>query len=287
MERKPLADFEGSVLVHGFLSGKQGLTLFVAETIRKDPKTFSSADPQRLWLVDSQGKRQVTVPASITNWFVGKGSISPEGQFLALHSWRKQPKQQNTRVIHVGDLGNATWQTVELAGTMLEIVGWTGDTPTGVVLTSDTLNRSEKRKAYSLDPRSGRLSPLEAIPVEFDPDVVLAPGHRRAVGVQEKQGLTITELPGGQKRQFTFHPYDKRSAYRGSVQWASDRYLVFEGPRTALIDADTLKMSFPMAKESGFSSAEFSGDFKWGLATKKDGQYLGRVELPDGRAASQ
>jgi len=41
---------------------------------------------------------------------------------LALHSWRKQPKQQNTRVIHLGDLQNATWQTVELAGTILELV---------------------------------------------------------------------------------------------------------------------------------------------------------------------
>src|SRR6266568_6601500 len=122
IERKSLAEFEGSVLVHGFLSGKQGLMLFLAETIRKDPKTLSSADPQRLWLVDMQGKRQVTVPASTTNWFVGKGSISPDGQFLALHSWRKQPKQQNTRVIHLGDLQNATWQTVELAGTILELV---------------------------------------------------------------------------------------------------------------------------------------------------------------------
>ena len=114
-----------------------------------------------------------------------------------------------------------------------------------------------------------------------------SPDHRRAAVVQEKQGLVITELPGDQARQFTFHPYDKRSAYRDSVQWVSDRYLVFQGPRTGLIDADTLKMNFPVTKESGFSSVEFSPDFKWGLATKNGEQYLGRVELPDGRAASQ
>src|SRR5207245_9325564 len=43
MERKPLADCEGSVLVHGFLSGKQGLTLFLVETIdRKSTRLNSS-----------------------------------------------------------------------------------------------------------------------------------------------------------------------------------------------------------------------------------------------------
>ena len=72
-----------------------------------------------------------------------------------------------------------------------------------------------------------------------------------------------------------------------SVRWASDRYLVFQGPRTALIDADALKMSFPVARESGITSVEFSSDFKRGLNTKKNGQYLGAVELPENRKAAE
>ncbi len=47
-----------------------------------------------------------------------------------------------------------------------------------------------------------------------------------------------------------------------------------------MIDADTLKMSFPVEKESGFGSVEFSADFKRALGNKKDGQYVGEVELP-------
>ena len=46
-------------------------------------------------------------------------------------------------------------------------------------------------------------------------------------------------------------------------------------------------MSFPVTKESGFGSVEFNSDFKRALGTKKDGQYLGDVELPEKRKAAQ
>ena len=46
-------------------------------------------------------------------------------------------------------------------------------------------------------------------------------------------------------------------------------------------------MSFPVTRESGITSVEFSSDFKWGLGTKKDGQYLGTVELPEKRTATE
>jgi hypothetical protein len=286
-ERKPLAEFDGAVLVNDFLYGKKGLALFVAETIRRDPKTFSTADPQRLWLVDAQGKHAVIVPAGITNWVAGKGGISPDGRFVALHAWRKQAKQKNLRVLHLGDLQKGTWRTVELADTVLELVGWEGERPNGVVLTGNSYDKSEVRKAYSLEPETGRLSPLEAVPARLNTKVMTSPGRRRTAEVQEKQWVVIGDLAGGQSRVFTFHPSDRRSLYPDSVRWANDRYLVFQGPRTALIDADALKMSFPVAKESGITSVEFSSDFKWGLGTKKDGQYLGVVEMPEHRKAAE
>ena len=286
-ERKPLADFEGSVLVDDFRYGEKGLALFVAETIRRDPKTFSTTDPQRLWLVDSQGKHPVIVPAGITNWVAGKGGISPDGRFVALHAWRKQAKQKNLRVVHLGDLQKGNWQTVELADTVLELVGWKGEKPKGVVLTGNSYDKSGVRKAYSLEPETGRLSPEEAVPARLNSKVMSSPAGRHTAEVQEKQGVVIGDLAGGQSRVFTFHPSDRRSLYPDSVRWASDRYLVFQGPRTALIDVDALKMSFPVARESGITSVEFNSDFKWGLGTKKDGQYLGVVELPENRKAAE
>jgi len=110
--------------------------------------------------------------------------------------------------------------------------------------------------------------------------------QRRTAEVQEKQRLVIADSAGGQPHVFTFHPSDRRNLSPDSVRWVSERYLVFEGPRTALIDADKLKMSFPVAKESGFRSVEFSSDFKRALGNKQDGQYLGAVELPEERKAA-
>jgi hypothetical protein len=55
-------------------------------------------------------------------------------------------------------------------------------------------------------------------------------------------------------------------------------YLVFQGPRTALINSDTLKMNFVSEKESGISSVEFGPGFKYALGVKEDGHYLGAVQ---------
>ena len=286
-ERQALGEFEGSVLVHEVLHRERGPALFLAETIRRDLKVLSSTDPQRLWLADAQGKLEVFPPAGLTNWFIGKSGISPDGRFVALHSWHRQGKQPGTRVIHVGDVQKGGWRTVELADTSLELVGWEGEKPKGVVLTGDRYQTNAVQKAYALDPETGQLSPREAVPAQFNSKVMASPSHRRTVEVQEKQGLVIADAAGGQARVLTFYPTDRRSLYPDSVRWVSDRYLVFQGPRTALIDADNLKMSFPVSKESGFSSVEFSPDFKRALGNKKDGQYLGEVELPEQSKAAE
>ena len=173
------------------------------------------------------------------------------------------------------------WRTVELAGTSLELVGWEGAIPKGVVLTGDRYDKGTVQKTYALDPGTAQLSPLEAVPARFNSKVLYSPSQRRTVEVQEKLGLVIADAAGGRSQVFTFHPADRRSLVSDSVRWVSDRYLVFQGPRTALIDAETLKMSFPVIRESGFNSLEFSADFKHALGAKKDGQYLGEVSLPE------
>jgi hypothetical protein len=177
-------------------------------------------------------------------------------------------------------LQSGKWLTAELAGTVLELVGWTGEKPGGVVLTGNGFAEKEVRKPYSLDPESGQLSPLETMPPAVNPTVTLSLTHKRVAEVFGKEKIIMTDLTNDQKREFTFDSRDRRNVRRDSISWASDRYLVFQGTRTALIDSDTLKMNYPLNKDSGFSSAEFSSDFKWALSTKQDGQYLGKVELP-------
>jgi hypothetical protein len=94
----------------------------------------------------------------------------------------------------------------------------------------------------------------------------------------EKDRLVIEDAPGVAKREFVFHPYDRRNVDRDSVKWANDRYLVFQGLRTALIDAETLKMNYPVEKDDAVQAIDFSADFKLALGANKEGKFLGRVE---------
>jgi len=79
------------------------------------------------------------------------------------------------------------------------------------------------------------------------------------------------------KREFIFHAYDRQSVYPESVQWADNRYLVFQSSRTYLIDTKTMRLNFPSAKESGMNAIVFSPDFKNAISETRDGHYLGQV----------
>ena len=281
VKRTRLAEFAGSAFIQENISTAQGMTLLVNEMMRQKADTISSLDPQKLWLVDAKGKRQVSVPPGVTNWFASKGCLSPGARFLALGSWETQPDQKRARVIHLADLETGKWQKIGLPAALLEFVGWIGQKPAGLVLTGLAARKGEVRQAYSLDPTTGHLTPLDEVPREFAPGRILSPDGNQFAEVIGKERLVITDANTGQQREFAFHPYDRRNVYPDSVQWASDHYLVFQGARTSLINMETLKMNYPMAKESGIESAEFSPDFKLALGSKADGYYLGHVTLPN------
>lgn len=277
-ERRLMAQFDGTAAVHEFVGDTEKLTLLVIETIRRNPKVISSGDPQRLWLVDENQKIEVPVRAGLTNWYVGRRCVSPQRAFLALHGWVTQPNKKRWRVIHVCEVTTRQWRTIEKPDTVLELIGWTNGN--GIVLAGTGFEKGEARNAYTLNPATGQLAPLDALPAQFSTTNLLSPGGQLMAQVQEKECLFITDITAKSTRRFAFHPYDRRHAYRDSIAWAGDRYLVFQGPRTALIDVQTLKMSFPVAKDSGFNSLDFSPDFKAALGAKEDGNYLGRVEFP-------
>ena len=160
---------------------------------------------------------------------------------------------------------------------VLELVGWKNGR--AVVLTGTGFDKVETRRAFEFDPAVGRLSALDRVPDEFKPQDRMSPDGRFAVRMEEKRRLVLTESGTGKAREFLFHPYDRRHVFAEGVAWASPKYLVFQGARTALIDVDSLKMSFPTPRESGFAAVEFSRDFKRAFGRKEDGIYLGRVEL--------
>src|SRR5262249_26873736 len=100
-----------------------------------------------------------------------------------------------------------------------------------------------------------------------------------------KESLLLTDVANHQTRQFIFHPYDRENVYEDSFKWVSPGFLSFEGQQAALINAQTLKMNFPVPKTSGVALIEFSPNFKLALGARDDGPYLGKVMLPEISAA--
>ncbi len=278
-KRTLLTEFEGSVLVQEYVPAAQGTTMLVTEMLHQKAKTISSLDPQRLWLVDGMGKHELSGPPGVTNWFASKRCLSPDARFVTLGSWETRLNQKRARVIHLADLQTGKWRKIALPATLLELVGWFGEKPTGLVLAGRGVKRNEVRKAYSLEPITAQLTPLDEIPREFTPARNFSPDGKRFIEVIGKERFVITDATTDRQREFTFHPYDRRNVFPDSVHWGDNRYLVFQSARSSLIDADTLKMNYPTAKESGIDSVEFSPDFKLALGLKSDGHYLGSVVL--------
>jgi hypothetical protein len=233
-------------------------------------------------VITEAGKRELPTPPAVTNWFVIGPCLSPDGKFLAIGAW----EGRSERVIYVTDVQSGNWQKAVLPGTLLELVGWTGDKPAGVVLTGLGIKKSEVRQAYSLDPATGGLVPLAGIPRSFIPDLKLSPDGKRSVELTGKGRLIISDAATGQQREFVFHPYDRRNVSADTIEWADNHYLVFKNDRTSLIDTETLKMNYPVSPESGIGGVEFSPNFKMALGYKSDGKYLGTVVLPKATAES-
>jgi hypothetical protein len=159
IDRKILGEWKGLAQVEECFSTVKELTLLVKERIQKKPGGFTSDDAEKLWWVQSDGKHEMPIPSSVTEWHVFKNCLSPDKRFLALHSWHKQSKEKNIRVINLCALQSGNWEIIKIPETSLELIGWTDEKARGIVLTGISYDKKEIRKAYSLDPETAKLSP--------------------------------------------------------------------------------------------------------------------------------
>jgi hypothetical protein len=277
-ERKLLGAITNSPTFNGAILTETGVMALVTETIPTRKGVISSTDPRRLWLIRENEMKVVPMPPAMTNWYLPDAPLSPDGTFIAVQSWRGKPPQ--TRVIHLYQVRANKWSTLELPGTIYELAGWktaANGKLTAYVRTGMTPRTNEIRKPFLLDPSNGTLSEINTLPPELEDKRAVSPDGRRTATVREKEKLIITDVGSGQVREFQFHPSDRKSLYAESVSWVSPRYLFFQGSRPAILDADTLTMSFLFARDSGFRSVEFTPDFKLALGEKEEGRFLGEV----------
>jgi hypothetical protein len=224
---------------------------------------------------------------------LAEAPISPDHRYVAVHQWKDGPgRNERTKLLHIIDRKADKAALVELKGKGLSVVGWK-QTEAGLRAVGVTnrwrLDEKEVSELYLVDPATGTLERQENVDARLEIDNLLSPDGKHRVRI-EKHELIVTEVETGKERRFVFHEDDRRFIDVECIEWASARYLKFNGQRLALIDVTTVKMSFPMpadAKRFSSHAYEFSPDLRWALyqgeGTEGEGLFLAPVEIPKDR----
>jgi hypothetical protein len=128
----------------------------------------------------------------------------------------------------------------------------------------------------------------EHVNARYEIDNPLSPDRQHRVRVGEDE-LVVTGTADGRERRFVFHQNDRRFVGEECIEWVSPRHLKFNGPRLALMDVTTMKMSFPESADEGqfgSHSYKFSSDFRWvlyrGEGIDGEGLFLAPVQMRKG-----
>ncbi|MFN7975268.1 MAG: hypothetical protein U0166_23425 [Acidobacteriota bacterium] len=260
-------------------AGERADHALVWEIVPRDPSRPGDHDPARFWLIDRAAG--VTLPVA-GPW--GERDVHPatspirhDGAVVALTAWASAPSARRPhRIIHLHDVRHASTRTLDVAGASLDVVGWHGD-GRAIVLGGDEDGAFDARPAYLADAATGALEELagRAALVPVDPDV--SPDGRFRIARLPRSGFVLTETVSGQERVLALHPDDARYAVPGCTEWISPRHLLFDAARPAIIDVDTLKMSYPLPPEEPAPRVFVVEGFRWVVLARPSGLALGRV----------
>jgi hypothetical protein len=269
----------------------EDLTLLVQEPIPQSSIGTSSADPMRIWWVDHKNKEKKLLRGPEKDIDLEEAAISPDYRYVALKQYRNNPAgKTRTRVLLILDRLSDKPKLFQLQDKDLTVVGWK-NTDTGVQVVAVTnrwrFNENEPSELYLADPNSGKLERQEKVDARFEIDNRLSPDGKYRVR-PGKEELVVTDTADGKQRRFVLHEDDRRFASDSDecIEWASPRYLKFNGSRLALIDVTTMKMCFPATADGakiGSHACKFSSDFRWVLYQgegKDEGLFLAPVEMP-------
>jgi hypothetical protein len=269
----------------------EDLDLIARECVPGTPGIRSSADPMRIWWVDgkTRGKTLLRGPEKDLN--LAEVASSPDHRYVALEQWREKPGGRGrTEILLILEREGGGAKEFAVQGEDLSLVGWR-QTETGLRAVAVTnrwrFDGEGVSVSYLADPATGTLERRDDIDGRLEIDNPLSPDGKRRVRVGEEE-LIVTDLEGGRQRRFVFHEDDRQYIESECIEWAGPRYLKFNGPRLALIDVDTMKMSYPSVA-GGASidshSCQFSPDFGWvlyhGSGSDGDGLFLAPVKMPE------
>jgi len=244
----------------------------VEQTFHPKPNTFSGSDPSDFFLLQRAQKKVVPLTGP---W--GKAgsttaaSLSPDGKVFAIASFKKKAKGAGGfHVLHFGRVeAPAGVITFEHGEDWLDVVGWqgSGDSLRAVVRSGLDYDEEQKPSWFLVDPTTAASRDLAALD---DPQPkTLSPDGKHRYACNKDEEIVITDVPGGAKRVFPVVPRERHAlAEECELSWRGPRFLEFSPERTAFIDVDSLKLSFPFAEGAEPEGINYDPDFKWAVATR-------------------
>jgi hypothetical protein len=274
---------EARLGVYGCLGVLAAGCLF-AEDMPTVPNQWSTSDPRRFWWVVHPGaaKTPVTGPWDDKHLSLPTAPLSPDGRWIALRAMvpRDAGRGKDAVTLFI-DRGAGTSRTFSVPGVFLDVVGWQASAGAlrAIVRKGPAFSKEEPSKLILVDPALA--AQVTGVPKLDAPDKAASPDGKRRCEIRASGGeVAITSVAGGGvPRVFGVHPDDVRYTKDASCSWAGNRYVVLATDRTGLIDADTLKMSYPFPKgEKG--GYHFSPDFRW-VARYGDRVSVARMKVPE------
>lgn len=244
----------------------------VQQTFHEQPNTFSGSDPTDFFLFERPQRKLVPLAGP---W--GKSgspteaSLSPDGKFFALASFKKKSKGAGGyHVLHFGSVGAPVSRTTfEHGEDWLDVVGWQGSGASlrAVVRSGLAYDKEQKPSWFLVDPSTAASQDLPA-PADEQPNA-LSPDGKHRYACNRDQEIVISDVPSGATRVFPVVPRERHAlAEECELSWRGPRFLEFSPERTAFIDIESLKLSFPFAEGAEPEDVNYDPDFKWAVATR-------------------
>jgi hypothetical protein len=234
-----------------------------------DPHVFSLSDPTAMMLLQRAAKRVVPLSGP---WgergSAAEAAVSPDGKQLAVTSSRDRAQGKGSyRVVHFVSV-DAPQHNVTFAHgeDWLNVVGWLGQGAElrAVVQAGLSYDEDDPPRWFLVAPATATFTELPAKAAGI-PDPTLSPDGKHRYACNKDEEILITELATGTVKRFPVVPRERHALTDGcELTWRGSRFLEFAPERTAFIDVESLKLSFPFADGAEESGAiEYDQAFKW------------------------
>jgi len=244
-------------------------------TERSHPTVLSTKDPSYVVLVRRAQKQSLKL---VGPWGkdAGSGHMSPDGTFAVIGGIQAKPEGGGFfRVLHFVLVEAPDKIVTYVHGDdWPDIDSWQG--------AGDDLRAIVRNARYgeagtswaSFDPRTNQTTELPEQPSRVSPD-----GKHRC-SCKKGEEIVITDVASGATRSFPLMPRERHLLRYGcDVAWRGSQFLEFWPERSAFIDIESLKLSYPFAAGAEPLDLHFDRSLTWAVITQNSQPAIARVTV--------